>query len=373
MQSTAWAKDLRVTADGSGVVSHVGAALLRILADRAGLTGALSGALARRGWWPVHDRGRVLADLAVMIADGGEAICDIDVLRHQGEVFGPVASAATCWRALDEIGPAQLRRIDKARAKVRARVWALMRHVPAARAAGRDIGSGVVVLDVDSTIVIAHSDKDGAAATYKHTFGFHPILVTCDNTKEMLAIKLRPGNAGANTAADHLEVLSAAFTQVPAAHRGHLLVRGDSAAGTHKVIDWLSEQGKRRGRRVEYSIGWAIGEAERAAITALSGSAWSPAINADSNVREGADVAELTGLLGLAGWPAGMRVIARRERPHPGAQLSLFEEADGWRYTAFVTNTATGQLQWLEARHRAHFDLGGRTVVRSGWNSWCDR
>jgi Transposase DDE domain group 1 len=354
VQSTAWSKDLRVTADGTGVVSHVGAALLRMLADRAGLTAALSGALARRGWWPVHDRGRVLADLAVMIADGGEAICDIDVLRHQGEVFGPVASAATCWRALDEIGPAQLRRIGKARAKVRARVWALMRDVPAARAAGRDIGSGVVVLDVDSTIVIAHSDKDGAAATYKHTFGFHPILVTCDNTKEMLAIKLRPGNAGANTAADHLEVLSAAFTQVPAAHRGHLLVRGDSAAGTHKVIDWLTEQSKRRGRQVEYSIGWAIGEAERAAITALSGSAWSPAINADSNVREGADVAELTGLLGLAGWPAGMRVIVRRERPHPGAQLSLFEEADGWRYTAFVTNTTMGQLQWLEARHRAH-------------------
>jgi len=336
------------------VVSHVGAALLRMLSDRAGLTGALSGALARRGWWPVHDRGRVLADLAVMIADGGEAICDIDVLRHQGEVFGPVASAATCWRALDEIGPAQLRRIDKARARARARVWALMGQLPAARAAGRDIGDGVVVLDVDSTIVIAHSDKDGAAATYKHTFGFHPILVSCDNTKEMLAIKLRPGNAGANTAADHVEVLSAAFTQVPAAHRGHLLVRGDSAAATHKVIDWLTEQGKRRGRRVEYSMGWAIGEAERAAITALSASAWSPAINADSNVRAGADVAELTGLLALAGWPAGMRVIVRRERPHPGAQLSLFEEADGWRYTAFVTNTTMGQLQWLEARHRAH-------------------
>jgi hypothetical protein len=122
VQCTAWSKDLRVTADGSGVVSHVGTALLRMLADRTGLTGALSRVLARPGWWPVHDRGRVLTDLAVMIADGGEAICDIEVLRHQGEVFGPVASPSTCWRALDAIGPAQLRRIARARAQVRARV-----------------------------------------------------------------------------------------------------------------------------------------------------------------------------------------------------------------------------------------------------------
>lgn len=175
MQFTAWAKDLRVTADGRGVVSHVGAALLRMLADRAGLTPALSGALARRGWWPRHDRGWVLVDVAVMIADGGQAICGIDVLRDQGAVFGPVASPATCWRALDEIGVSQLRRIAKARARVRA--WALLDAVPPARAAGRDVGDGVVVLDVDSTIVLAHSDKDGAAPTYKHTYGFqtwHP-------------------------------------------------------------------------------------------------------------------------------------------------------------------------------------------------------
>jgi hypothetical protein len=340
------------------VVSHVGAALVRMLADRTGLTAALAGALARRGWWPTHDRGRVLVDLAVMIADGGEAICDIDVLRHQGDVFGAVASPATCWRALDEIGQAQLRRVGKARAKVRSRVWTLMGQVPAARAAGRDIGAGVVVLDVDSTIVIAHSDKEGAAATYKHTYGFHPILVTCDNTGELLAIQLRPGNAGANTAADHLDVLGEAFAQVPAQHRRHLLVRGDSAAATHQVLGWLVEQGRRQGRRrgrtVEYSLGWSIGEPERVAIGALPDTAWSPAINADGGVREGADVAELTGLLGLAGWPDGMRVIVRRERPHPGAQLSLFEEADGWRYTAFVTNTRVGALQWLQARHRAH-------------------
>jgi Transposase DDE domain group 1 len=313
----------------------------------------LSQALTRRGWWPVHDRGRVLVDLAVMIADGGEAIADIDVLRHQEELFGSVASDSTVWRALDEIGTVQLRRIANARARVRARMWRLSGGPPRARAAGRDIGAGIVVLDVDSTIVLAHSDKDGAAPTYKHTFGFHPILVTCDNTGELLAAQLRPGNAGANTAADHLVVLAEAFAQIPARYRRHLLIRGDSAAASHAVLDWLRGQCTAR-RRVEYSIGWSIGQPERAAIAALPASAWSPAIDADGGVREGAQVAELTGMLSLSGWPAGMRVIVRRERPHPGAQLSLFEERDGWRYTAFTTNTRAGALQWLEARHRAH-------------------
>jgi len=354
VQSTAWSKGLRVTADGSGVVSHVGAVLLRMLADRTGLTQAVSGALTRRGWWPAHDRSRVVVDLAVMIAGGGEAICDIDVLRDQGELFGPVASAATCWRALDEIGDVQLRRIAKARARARARVWALLGAVPPARAAGRDVGDGVVVLDIDSTIVLAHSEKEGAAPTYKSTFGFHPILVTCDNTGELLAIKLRPGNAGANTAADHLQVLEQAFAQIPTPHRRRLLVRGDSAAASHAVLAWQAEQDKRRGRQTEYSIGWTIGEAERVAITAIPTSGWSPAVNADGGVRDGAQVAELTGLLSLPGWPDGMRVTVRRERPHPGAQLTLFEERDGWRYTAFVTGTQVGALQWLEARHRAH-------------------
>jgi Transposase DDE domain group 1 len=206
----------------------------------------------------------VLVDLAVMIGNGGEAISDIDVLRHQHELFGQVASDTTVWRALGEVGVVHLRRIAKARAKVRSRMWKLLGRPPAARAAGRDIGEGVVVLDVDSTIVIAHFDKEGAAATYKHTYGFHPILVTCDNTGELLAVKLRPGNAGANTAADHLEVLTEAFAQIPTVHRGRLLVRGDSAAATHAVLDWLQEQNSKRGRQVEYSVGRSIGEAERA-------------------------------------------------------------------------------------------------------------
>jgi hypothetical protein len=354
VQSTDWSRGLSVEVGGRGVVSHAGTVLLRTLADRTGLTGVLSQAMARRGFTPGRDRGRVLTDLAVMIADGGEAIADIDVVRHQGEVFGQVASPATCWRALDEIGDVQLRRLARARAKVRVRVWSLFDRLPAARAAGRTVGAGVVVLDVDATLLAAHSEKERADKTYKRTFGFHPLLVTCDNTREMLAIQLRPGNARANTAADHLQVLAEAFTQVPAAHRRHLLVRADSAGATHAVLDWLTAQNAKRGRTVEYSIGWPIGEAERQAINRVPTSGWSPAINADGGVRDGAHVAELTGLLTATGWPPGMRVIVRRERPHPGAQLTLFEEHDGWRYTAFITNTRAGALQWLEARHRAH-------------------
>ena len=154
---------LSVEVGGQGVVAHVGTALLRLLADRSGLSQALSAALTRCGFSPGRDGGRVLVDLAVMIADGGEAIADVDVLRHQDEVFGRVASPATCWRALDEVNDVQLRRISRARARVRAGVWSLIGAVPAARAGGRELGDGVVVLDVDSTIVLAHSEKDGAA------------------------------------------------------------------------------------------------------------------------------------------------------------------------------------------------------------------
>ena len=360
MQSTDWSRGLSVEVGGRGVVSRAGLVLLRALADRTGLTGALSQAVARRGFTPGRDRGRVLTDLAVMIADGGEVIADIDVVRHQGEVFGPVASPATCWRALAEVDEVRARRIARARATVRARVWSLFDRLPAARAAGRGVGAGVVVLDVDATLLVAHSEKDGADKTYKRTFGFHPLLVTCDNTGETLAVQLRPGNAGANTAADHLHVLGEAFAQVPASYRRHLLVRADSAGATHTVLDWLTTQNTKRGRTVEYSIGWSIGEPERRAITTVPASAWTPAINADGGLRDGAHVTELTGLLTLTGWPPGMRVIVRRERPHPGAQLTLFEHRDGWRYTAFVTNTTIGALQWLEARHRAHARIEDR-------------
>ena len=360
MKRTSWSAGLSVSADGVGVVAHAGSVGLRLLADRAGLTGQLSRAMARRNFVPVHDRGRVLVDVAVMLADGGEAIGDIDVLRHQSSVLGPVASAPTVWRALDEVTPARLKRIQTARAKVRRHVWAQVvdKHggLPASRVAGSDLGE-VVVLDVDATIVVAHSEKENASPTFKRTFGFHPLGVWCDNTQEFLAGLLRPGRAGSNTAADHIAVLADAIAQVPAVHRKRLLIRSDGAGASHELLGWLHEQGQARGRTLEYSVGFAITEHVRDAITLVPKKVWTPAMDADGSVREGGDVAELTGLIDpavLARWPPGMRVIARRERPHPGAQLSLFEEADGWRYQAFITNTDAGQLAFLEARHRAH-------------------
>jgi hypothetical protein len=348
-----WSSGLAVTADGTGVVAHAGSVAMRLLADRVGLTGGLSSALTRRSFRPVHDRGRVLVDLAVLLADGGEAIADIDVLRHQDQVLGPVASAPTVWRALDELTPAALRRVEKARAKVRRHVWAQLSALPPSRVAGTDLDE-TVVLDVDATLVTVHSEKEEAAATFKGGFGYHPIGVWCDNSQEMLAATLRPGNAGSNTTADHIAVLTAAIGQVPAAHRKKLLVRADGAGASHGLLDWLTAQDAKRGRSVDYSVGFAITDPVRTAISYVPGRAWTAAVDAEGGIRAGGDVAEVTDLLDLTRWPAGMRVIIRRERPHPGAQLSLFEEADGWRYQAFATNTRAGQLAFLEARHRAH-------------------
>jgi Transposase DDE domain group 1 len=343
-----------VSADGVGVVAHAGSVATRLLADRTGLTGELSKAMSRRNFVPLHDRGRVLSDVAVMLADGGEAIADIDVLRHQAGVLGPVASPPTVWRTLDEVTPVRLKKIQTARARVRRHVWAhLPDGVPASRVAGTDLAD-LVVCDIDATIVVAHSEKENAAATFKRTFGFHPIGVWCDNTSEFLAGKLRAGNAGSNTTTDHIEVLTEAIAQIPSTHRRKLLIRSDGAGASHGLLDWLHEQGKVRGRSVEYSVGFAVTEKIRDAIGLVPKKIWTPALDADGGIREGGDVAELTGLLDLSTWPPGMRVIVRRERPHPGAQLSLFEERDGWRYQAFVTNTTLGQLAFLEARHRAH-------------------
>lgn len=214
MKRTSWSAGLSVSADGVGVVAHAGSVGLRLLADRTGLTTELSRAMARRSFVPVHDRGRVLTDVAVMLADGGEAIADIDVLRHQSLVLGPVASAPTVWRALDEVSPARLRKIQTGRARVRRHVWAQLvdSHggVPASKVAGADLGP-VVVLDVDATIVVAHSEKENASPTFKRTFGFHPLGVWCDNTSEFLTGMLRTGRAGSNTAADHITVLADAI------------------------------------------------------------------------------------------------------------------------------------------------------------------
>lgn len=260
MKSTSWSSGLSVAAGGTGVVAHAGGVAVRLLADRVGLTEALSLALARRSFTPVHDRGRVLVDVATMLAALGEAIADIDTLRHQHQLHGPVASAPTVWRALAELTPARLRRVEQARARTRAGVWARLPdgRPPASMVAGQRLPDDLVVLDVDATIVVAHSEKENARATFKHTFGFHPIGVWCDNTTELLAMTLRPGNANANTTADHIQVLTAAIAQLPAGNRKRLLVRTDGAGASHGLLDWLTGLDAKRGRSVDYWVGFPV-------------------------------------------------------------------------------------------------------------------
>jgi hypothetical protein len=357
-----------VSADGIGVVSHAGSRLLADLADQTTLTARLSAMFASRtAPQTAHDPGRVLIDVAVMIADGGECISDIAALADQPAVFGPVASDSTCWRVLDSVTEADLGGIAAVRAATRELVWAQRAEVtgqalPATLVAGRPLldaqGRPVLVLDDDGTIVVTHSEKERTAATFKHTYGYHPLLLFCDNTNEALAGMLRPGNAGANTAADHIALLDQALAQIPDEHRhGYpILVRTDGAGASKAFLAHIRSL-RNSGVHSEFSIGWAVTRREHAAIAALPALAWTPAVDVEGDPRDSAAVAELTSALPtgmLRDYPAGMRIIVRRERPHPGAQLDLIEEHDGWRYTCFATDTPAGQHAWLDARHRSH-------------------
>jgi hypothetical protein len=298
----------------------------------------------------------------VAIAGGGTTIGEIDTLRHQGELFGPVASDTTAWRALAGCDGAALARIAKARARVRRHVWALVaaRHgaIPPAKVAGRDLGE-VVVVRLDATIVVAHSEKQQAKGTFKGSCGHHPLTAWCDNTGESLAVRLRPGNAGSNTAADHIDAVDASIAKIPARYRRKMLFTCDGAGSSHAFVGHITRLNDRPGYQVHYSAGFGFDERIRAVLPLLPGSAWTAALDADGTPRPDAQVAELTGLLRhsaggdrLAGWPGDMRILVRRENPHPGAQLTLFEQHDGKRYQITATNTPRGQVQFLEARHR---------------------
>ena len=359
-----WSADLTVEVAGHGVVNHTGSVALRLIADGLGLTGGLSRVLSAPSREVTHDRGRVFTDTAVMIADGGRVLSDLAVLRDQAELYGDVASASTLWRTLDEVGPLQRDRIAAVRAKIRARVWKLIaaRHggIPPSKVADRDLGRQVVIR-LDATLVTAHSDKEKAAGTFKGTYGHHPLTGWCDNTGESLVIKLRPGNAGSNTASDHVEVLDASITQVPWPYRRNLLVTIDGAGASHALIDHLHAIDARAGQRLEYSAGWDLSEREKTAITQVPPTAWQAVLDRHGDARDTdqAGVVELTGLLRhgpdgdtLATWPKQMRIICRRERPSSGAQLSLLEEADGWRYQLIATASTHRDIQFLEARHR---------------------
>jgi len=367
---------LSVDVGGRDVINHAGAAALRLIADRTGLTAGLSKALTRRDFMPVHDRGRVMADTAVLIADGGRVLSDLATLRDQGELYGPIASDPTLWRALDEIGEPQRRKIARARAKTREHVWSLItrRHgrIPPSRVADRDLGK-TIVIRMDASLVISHSDKEWAAGTFKGSFGHHPLMAWCDNTGESLSLLLRKGSAGSNTVADHIEVLDEAITQIPARYRRNLLITVDGAGFSHGLVDHITTLNTSPWRTVHYSTGWDLGARERAAIHRVPDHTWDHVLDTEGHPRDldKAGVVELTALLRehpdrdqLDNWPADLRIICRREKPHPGAQLSLFEEIDGWRYQLTATNTPNATAQFLEARHRPHARVEDR--IRCG-------
>ena len=372
MKDTGLRPWLAVIVGGASLVSHAGATLLVETARRSGLATQLSSRLGRwRRPLAIHDPGKIVGDLAIAVALGGDAAADIAVLRAQPGVFGPVASDPTVSRliaTLAEDADTVTAAISAARASARERVW---QH------AGAPTQHGSVVIDLDATLVTAHSEKEDATRTWKKTFGFHPLLGYVDHGGtdhhgpggEPVAELLRPGRAGSNTAADHVAVLDAALAQVPEPLRRPdehgrvaVLVRTDAAGATKEFAAHLHRTG------VEFSVGASFAHLDVAtALQLLPSTAWAPAYQArkpraaESGVqiepRDGAWVAEATGCVDLSGWPPGTRLILRKERPHPGAQLRI-TDTDGLRVTGFLTNTGPGgphrQLADLELRHRRH-------------------
>lgn len=346
MKGNGRSKRVHVVAGGEPLVSSSGASLLVEAARATGLDRHLSAAL--RPWRrprAEHDPGKVVLDVGLAIALGGDCLADLAVVRAQSELFGAVASDPTVSRLIESLAAepeAAVAAIRRARAAARAVAW---RHRP-------PVGSdGPVVVDLDATIVLAHSEKEGATPTFKRTFGFHPLLAFVDHgsdgTGEPLAAMLREGRATANDAADQIAVLDAALAQLPEHSRSRVLVRGDTGSGVHELLHHVTDLG------LEYSVGIYARQPVLDALAATPRCAWRSAVDVDGDPREGAQVVEITRHLPdtHVGWPAGMRIIARRERPHPGAQLRITDD-DGWRITLFATNTRGGRIAELELRHR---------------------
>jgi hypothetical protein len=382
----AWSQDLQVEVSGSGVVAHAGVVLPRLLADRLGLTGELRAVVARAGFTPVRDRGRALVDTVCALVTGATCLSDVEALTRQEKLFGPGggASDTTVLRVLDELaqrlGADGLpgRRLARALARTRAAAWGHITAagggvLPAVQVAGQPLVRAarvegqaprpVTVVRIDATIIDSATMKEQVTAHYKHGIGYHPLTAWCTNVGDNLALMQRTGNAGSFTAADHVKVIEAALAQVPAAHRGDVLVTIDGAGASHEVLDHLAalntaKTAGGRGRRIEYSIGWPIDARTKGALARVRDRDWTPGLRADARVETDAEVVDLTGILRhsvggdeLAGWPPDMRLIARRTPRADGEQAELGEDAD-FRYGAFVTNTPAGQVQWLDARHR---------------------
>lgn len=392
-----WSAGLSVRAEGTGTVAHAGVVLPRLLADRVGLTGAFTGALARAGFIPGRERGRTVTDTIAALAAGASCLSDVEAMTGQRELFGPAggASDTTVLRVLDEyadrLGAGGLpgRRLARPIAQVRARVWneIVAQHglLPAVRVAGAPLawpGAAVigqdadrepvvpVVIRLDATVIDAASAKEGARPNFKG-FGFHPLTAWCSNTGENLAVMNRVGSAGSFTAADHIAITEAALAQVPAPWRRDVLISVDGAGASHDLIEHLDGLNTARthggrGRRLEYSLGWPVDARTRTGITTAREQDWSAALTAAGEVDDQAQVIELTGLLRngpggdqLAGWPPDLRIFARRTPRDVGEQPALGEDAN-WRYGAFATNTPAGQVQYLDVRHRTQAHVEDR-------------
>lgn len=331
---------LVVTADGGGVLSHAGSLLLTGLADQIGLTDALSAAMApTRARVSAHDPGVVLRDLAVMLADGGTCLADLGGQRERAARLGAaVASDSTAYRVIDSVDAGCLERLRDALATARARVW--------------ELGAGVrgrVVLDFDATLLDAYSRKQGAAGTFKGGFGHHPLLCYLDGSREALAGLLRDGNAGSNTAADHMTVGDLALAQLPAAALdGEIVARVDGAGATHEFTQWC------RDANIRFSVGGALTQDVLTEALIIADHAWKQALCQDGSEDGDAWVAELTDRLSakLAAWPAGTRLICRAVRLAQGAQLG-FGQTDGFRYEVVLTDRS-GDIRDLDAFHRQH-------------------
>ncbi|MFE4578103.1 IS1380 family transposase [Streptomyces chartreusis] len=361
-----------MAADGKGLVGHAGAVLLRRLADRVGLTRGLAGVLPSSlsaGW---RERAGVLVQLAIAIGLGARSLLEAEQLQlHHRGLFGTAVSDSTMRRLLAGLDDTVLIKIAKVRRRVRRQVWMLLRLRPGGfpwlTVAGRYL-KGWVVVDLDATIITSASKKEGAAATFKGTFGFHPLGGWCANTGESLAMELRAGNAGANTVDDHVRILTACLQQIPHSSQAKLLIRVDGAGATHGLLEHLEALNTKR-RTVRYTVGWKITPEDETAIAKLPESAWETSLTQDGQLQEGYQVAELTGLNTREGWPEDMRLIVRRVRPS-GRQmkkLTDFEKRTGWRYSITATNirhlcgiAGSHQIQFLDALHRDHAEVEDR-------------
>ncbi len=335
-------------------MAHVGLHALGVFADRLDLGDALSSRIPWSGnGVPIHDRGKVLVQMALTLAGGGESCLDIEHLRIGADLFGSVPSDTTVARTFHEIDASTRSGITKAMAEMRTEVWSR---------SSRTTGTTPVLLDIDASLVDIHSEnKEQTAPTFKGGFGFHPLFCFADQTGETLAALLRPGNAGSNTVADHITVLDAAVAQLPSdITAGHhdgdasdlvqrdVIMRADSAGCTE---DFLAACRAR-------NVGFYVSARSNAQVTAAIFDAigieevWLPALAQDGEAKEGAAVAELTSLIDGKKLPTGTRLIIRREPLHPGAQRSLFPSLD-YRYWGFYTDQ-DGDPRDLDVTMRAH-------------------